>query len=379
MDRRESLIREGLNKWYDADCKGILNWATGVGKTFGAILAAEKFIGQYSKDHPVTVLWVSPTKAIESNTRKEFKKFKKAKLLKNIEFICYASLKKWKGKRAPLVIYDEVHHLCSDTRMEISKTIASRGTLMLSASLTWLQIRKLKVHGDVVHKLSIKDVLDEGFIAPFTIINYGIDLTASEKEQYDKLSTKIAWIYATHNQQAWGAIGTRTRILYSAKNKMKTIKKLVELFPDDYGIIFTMEKQASEDIANAIGESCVFIHSGLSSKVRESKLKQYSDGRTGIRLISTPKILDEGVSIPRLTYGLLASRCSQERQFIQSLGRLLRIDTPNKHAIVIRLFAKGTVEEKWIESSQKDFKHITVYDYNELSNAVKDAQEGRAA
>lgn len=379
MERREELIREGLNKWVDADYKGILNWGTGTGKTYAAMLAAEKFIGQYAKDHPVTVLWVSPTKAIESNTRGEFRKFKKAKLMKNIEFICYASLKKWKGKRAPLIIYDEVHHLCSDARIKISKTIASRGTLMLSASLSWLQVRKLKVHGEVVHKLSIKDVLDEGFIAPFTIINYGIDLTPAEKDEYDSLSSKITWAWQAHKTQAWGAIGARTRILYSAKNKIKTIKKLVELFPDDYGIIFTMEKQASEDIASAIGDSCVFIHSGLSNKVRESKLKQYSDGRTGIRLISTPKILDEGVSIPRLSYGLLASRCSQERQFIQSLGRLLRIDTPNKHAIVIRLFAKGTVEEKWIENSQKDFKHVTIYDYNDLREAVRDAQEGRAA
>ena len=377
MERREELIREGLNKWADADYKGILNYATGVGKTFAAILAAEKFIGQYSKDHPVTVLWVSPTKAIESNTRGEFKKFKKAKLMKNIEFICYASLKKWKGKRAPLIVYDEVHHLTSDARMKVSKTIASRATLMLSASLTWLQVRKLKVHGEVVHKLSIKDVLDEGFIAPFTIINYGIDLTAAERREYDDLSKKIAWVYHTHKQQAWGAIGERTRLLYSAKGKIKTIKKLVTLFPDDYGIIFTMEKKASEEIAKAIGDSCVFIHSGLSNKVRESRLKQYSDGRTGIRLISTPKILDEGVSIPRLSYGLLASRCSQERQFIQSLGRLLRTDTPNKHAIVIRLFAKGTVEEKWIENSQKDFKHVTIYDWRNLRDAVKDAQESR--
>ena len=375
MTRREELQHEGLEKWREADYKGILNWGTGTGKTYAAILGAEEFITKYAKKYDTTVLWVSPTKAIESNTKGEFRKFKKAKLMKHIQFICYASLKNWKNKRVPLIVYDECHHLTSEKRLAASKTITSRGTLLLSASLTWLQLRKLKPYGEIVHKLTITDVLEEGLVAPFTIINYAIELNNSERKEYDELSKKIAWVYGNYNRQAWGLIGQRTRMLYSASNKIKVIKKLVELFPDDYGIIFTMEKEYSELVAKAIGDQCVFIHSGLTNKERERRLKAYSDGRTGIRLISTPKILDEGVSIPRLSYGLLASRCSQERQFIQSLGRLLRTDTPDKHAIVIRLFAKGTVEEKWISNSQKEFKHITVNDYRELTRAIKGAKK----
>ena len=375
MNRRESLIREGLNKWWKADCKGILNYATGVGKTFGGIIATEEFVKRHKDEYPTTVLWVSPTTTILENTKAEFRKFKKTALLKNVKFICYASLKKEEKKRFPLIVYDEVHHLTSDKRMASSKKIASKATLMLSASLSWIQIRTLSVHGDVVHKLSINDVLDEGFVAPFTIVNFGIKLTHKEQSEYNKLTKNIEYVWSAYRKQSWKSIGERTRMLYSAKQKIATIRKMVELFPDDYGIIFTMEKKYSEEIAKSIGDQCVFIHSGLSNSERSRRLKSYSDGRTGIRLISTPKILDEGVTIPRLSYGILASRCSQERQFIQSLGRLLRTDVPGKHAIVIRLFAKDTVEEKWVNESQKEFKTITVYDFTNLKKVLKRAKK----
>lgn len=376
MNRREELIREGLNKWKKANHKGILNYATGVGKTWAAIQGTEEFVAEFGKKYKgETVLWVSPTKAIEANTKGEFKKFKKTGLLKHVTFICYASLKKHARKKYPLIVYDEIHHLTSTKRLKISKTIKSKGTLGLSASLSWLQLRKLQPL-TVVHKLSINDVSDEGFISPFTIINFGIDLTASERTEYDKLSKKIAWVYQAYQKQSWSAIGTRTRMLYSASNKIKTIRKIVDLFPDEYGIIFTMEKKYSEQIADDIGDKCVFIHSGLSNQERDSRLAQYSDGRTGIRLISTPRIFDEGVTIPRLSYGLLASRCSQERQFIQSLGRLIRKEH-GKHAIIIRLYAKNTVEEEWMKNSQKDFKYITVDDYRTLRESISRAKTGR--
>ena len=52
---------------------------------------------------------------------------------------------------------------------------------------------------------------------------------------------------------------------------------------------------------------------------------------------------------------------------IQRVGRCLRLDIEGKHAIIIRLYAKDTVEESWVSNAQKGFKIVDI-------NAVKDIE-----
>ena len=71
MARREKLIRSGLNKWAKKSCKGILKYATGVGKTYGAILAIEKFSELFPEKN---ILVVCPTVTVIDNFKDKLKK-----------------------------------------------------------------------------------------------------------------------------------------------------------------------------------------------------------------------------------------------------------------------------------------------------------------
>ena len=246
----------------------------------------------------------------------------------------------------------------------------------LSASLTWKQKFKVKPWFEVIHKLTLKDVQDENFVSPSTVINFAVQLTASERKEYDSLSRIIAYVQETYKSQAWKKIGMRTQLVYKAKAKLKAVKKITELFPNEKGIVFTMTKEEAEDVSNLLGDYCVASHSGQTKKVRQSKLKWFKDGRTKARLIAAPKIFDEGVTIPKLSFGVLLSRTSTERQFVQSLGRLVRSDIPDKHAVCIRVYVKDTVDEIWMNKSQRDVKTINTTNYEELKGGDCQGQGG---
>lgn len=371
MSKREELQRAGLNKWARAGFRGILQWATGVGKTYAAILAIEHVIST-KKDSKILI--VCPTLDIISNFKREFIKFKRRKLLDNCQFICYASINKT-NDHFDLVILDEIHHVTSPKRIKFLSAGNYTKLLGLSASLTSCQLYQLTPFAPVVDVLSLKGVLDEGFVSKFTVINYGITLTDEERETYDTLTKKIDYSREKYATSAWKQIGLRARLLYSASQKISILKAITELFPKEYGIVFSLTKEDAETIADLLGETCEAIHSGHSSKKREAKLKSIRDGRTKTRLISTPKIFDEGVSIPRLTYGLLVARHSKERQFIQSLGRLIRAETVDKHAILIRLFVIDSIEENWVKTSQMGFTSLNTNSFDGLKNIILTIRE----
>lgn len=368
MTRREELIRNGLRKWLQNGCRGILKYVTGTGKTFAGILVAEQFIKAYPNEE---VLIVCPTVDVVENFKKEFIQFKRKNLLKHCKFICYASLGNEHGNTYSVVVLDEVHHVTTENKMPFFEKINTKGILGLSASLTDQQIYMLKPYIPIVDELDMDAVEEEGFIADFTIINVPVNFTVAEAARYKDLSEDIDYSWAKFQKQAWKKIGQRSRLIYSAENKLKAVNKIVELFPNDYGIVFSLNKEVSEDIAKALGDQCIAIHSGHSKKQRIKRLQTFSDGRTKVRLVSVPKIFDEGVTLPRLTYGILVARYAKERQQIQTLGRLLRLDIANKHSIAIRLYVKGSVEEKWVKTSQEGFNVLNVNNYDELREAIR--------
>lgn len=361
MTRREVLQRAGLNKWARNNCRGILNWVTGMGKTYAAILAVEKFIALHP-DQPVLI--VCPTTAIVDNFQQEFVKFKKGNLLKQCKFICYASIGKEDGNSYSLVVLDEIHNICTDNKMPFFTKVNAKGILGLSASLTDEQIRMLNYYTPIVDKLTMDDVGEEGFIADFTIINYPVYFTPAEQRQYKELTDQIDYSWQQFHRQSWKKIGQRSKLIYSAEQKLLAAQVITKLFGEDRGIIFSLSKQFSEDVAESLGDSCVAIHSGHTKKQRAKRLQLFSDGI--YKQLSVPKIFDEGVTLPLLVYGLMLSGHSKEKQMIQRVGRTLRTDIDNKHSILIRAYVRGSVEEKWVKTAQGGFNVINVDDFDAL-------------
>lgn len=366
---RETIIRDSLNKWYQRGSLGVFQLPTGFGKTYAGILAAEFFIKRNPKDK---VLIVCPTDAVIINFKNEFKKFKRNHLLLNCKFICYASILK-EVDYYSLIILDEIHHVVTENKLQFFKKIKTKGILGLSASLTIEQIIELKkVNLPIIAKYSLEDAQKGEFIADFTIINMPIELTQEERIAYTNLTSRIDYVKNNLGVTNWGNINKRKSIVNNAVNKFNILKSVVDLFENEYGIIFTLEKVSTNKAAELIGPTCLPIHSGISKKLIESNLKTFSDGRSKVKQIATAKMLDEGVTLPKLSYGILIARHSTERQSIQSTGRLVRTDIKNKHSILIRLYCRNTIEEGWVRDSQNNFKVKYVKNYDELKNTISE-------
>jgi superfamily II DNA or RNA helicase len=368
MTRREELIRNGLRLWVRNGFRGILNYVTGAGKSFAGILAVEEFIRVYPEE---PILIVCPTIDVIENFKREFIKFNRKRLLKHCKFICYASIRKEDGNKYSLVVLDEIHHITTDNKMPFFEKVNARGILGLSASLTEQQLEQLNPFTPIVDTLTLKDVGEEDFIADFTVINYPVTLTTKERELYNEYTNAIDYAYAMYNSTSWKKIGQRSRLVYSASNKLVACKQISELFDDKYGIVFSLTKDFAEKVSDILGEECIAIHSGFTKKQRAKRLKIFSDGRTKVRRVSVPKIFDEGVTLPRLSFGILLARYSKEKQWIQTIGRLLRKDFADKHSIIIRVYVRGTVEEKWVKESQKGFNVINVNTYEQLKSTIQ--------
>jgi len=370
MTEREQVIRGGLNKWVKADYKGILNYATGVGKTFGAILAVKHVQAKFPKKK---ILWVSPTHTIIDNTAKEFIKFGHETLLESVDFMCYHSIHKNQGREDSIVVLDEVHHITSELRMTYFENNSYTSVLGLSASLTREQLEILSPYMKVVDKISLQEAEEKGFIAPFTIINFPVTLTKKEKKLYDTYTSKINHVYHKYNRQDWGNISKRTSLLYTAENKIRALRDIMELFPKDRGIVLTMRKAQADEVEQAL-EGCVAIHSGHSKKEAKKRLDLFSDKTKGVSLLASPKIFDEGATLPEISFGVLLARSSKERQAIQTLGRLVRTDIEGKHAIAIRLYARKTKEEDWVQESQRNFNVINASNYEQLRHTIEETK-----
>ena len=140
-----------------------------------------------------------------------------------------------------------------------------------------------------------------------------------------------------------------------------------DYFKSNYGIVFSQTKDYADMVKNNIGDTCVSHHSVITAKNRLLNLKRFADGRTKVKRISSAKTLDEGVTLPRLEFAVIASGTSKPKQMIQRVGRCLRLDVEGKHAIIIRLYAKDTVEETWLSKAQKEFKIVNINSINEVN------------
>lgn len=132
-----------------------------------------------------------------------------------------------------------------------------------------------------------------------------------------------------------------------------------------------MTKDYANQIHEIFSETSIPHHSGISKKNRVINLKKFADGRTKIKLISSAKTIDEGVTLPRVKFAIIGSSSSKPRQTIQRVGRVIRLSDDKDKAFIIRVYVKDSKEEQWVSSSQSKLKCINLSSIDELKNYLK--------
>ena len=372
----------GLKKWEENKRLGVLEHATGSGKTITALSAIESQIKQGGG-----VILMVPSLALMEQWNEEIKKYLPNLIVGNIgggknDIGILNLMKRGEGdmilistissartpikldkirrtinhkKTSILLVIDECHHIGSDGCKELCDELKPIASLGLSATPERFgdptgNKRIEKIVGDVVHKYSLRDALRDGHLTPYEYHIHTVNLTVNEQDKYDKLRGRINVIYHQwkedkDNLQLKSQMEIMTfksrSIIRGAENKIKKMSSIIEMNYDSshhwliYCDTIEMLKKAEEEIRDI----------GLVPKLYYSEMEVFQKMKTlqsfeingGILLAI--KCLDEGINISAISHGMVLSSTTNPREFIQRRGRMLRKSKGKNIAYIFDTFA----------------------------------------
>ena len=369
-----------LDLWAHDDYSGILEHATGSGKTVTAIVGACKLAKDSKKILVVTVpyqslgdQWIDElinfnifaTKCFESAANWEnvgqqaFSKWRnKSKEVSYIQAYVVVnrtlSTDKFQSfinsfpKEDTIIIGDECHRYAKMSgtqylpkgryRLGLSATPFRDGDDFGNAEL-------LSFFGKIIDSYTLSDALADDVLTPYNYIPQKIYLTDDEYELF-LAKAKLAGQfynkddYGQISTSAQAAIGAMNRIKGSAENKFIQLQKLIPKL-DKYkqAILFCGDGSTDDDEtidgddqirdieqASIILDENDWISCQFTCKEkthqRHQILKDFKN--ENINALVSIRVLDEGIDIPGVGIALLIASSRNKRQYVQRRGRVLR-------------------------------------------------------
>lgn len=187
---REKRQIEGITRWRKNQCRGILAWATGVGKTYGAVLAV-RFI---EKVRNPTYLIILPSQVVLKQWKEMFESFFNEEIIARITFKTVTEMQNdHRIYSVDIEIIDEIHEYTTDERIRFitGEKVICKSLLGLTASITEYEFRKILKYVPIVDQITEEEAKEKGFIAQFHEYNVELNLTEAEKKMYDKITEVI--------------------------------------------------------------------------------------------------------------------------------------------------------------------------------------------
>lgn len=392
---------EAINKWMEHGFSGILEMATGSGKTFTAIFALNRLMAMIEKKgFTCGILIVVPYKNLLEQWCVELDRF-------NVEPIkCYKDKYKWyyelknsvkdfnNGtlkslyvittnstfitdhfqeiikdiKRDYIFCADEMHHLSAP---KISKVLPENTNFRLGLTATLFNEyeeekaeKVLRYFKKVVYKFSMKDAINNDCLTRYYYYPIFIELTNEERQFYRELTKKISRMMFTCNeddQKLKVLINQRRRIILNAENKISEFLKMKDIISKyNKTLVYCGDKIDEEGkfinkINRMIYDMGITTHtysSELDDKTKQMVLKNFEKGKFNI--LTAIKCLDEGIDIPSLECAFILASNMDSKQFIQRRGRILRKAKNKKYAFIYDFVVVPTLNQNLINSLNFD-------------------------
>jgi superfamily II DNA or RNA helicase len=362
---------KAVKAWCEAGYQGVLEMATGSGKTIAAMICVHKL---YNVERPLLTVVAAPyipliqqwcdeispfglkaanlTKANGAKGRaRELNKLKRR--LRNrssdIEIVvvshrtlCDSGFKTEVEKFdcKTLLIADEVHNLGSegfitdppnffDYRLGLSATpirqYDEEGTEQLFAFF-----------GPVIFQFTLEEAIGRCLVE-YEYYVHPVELTQDEMDEWYALTAKIkanAWRQADKEPDEYitKLLRDRRAILETAENKIAALE--AALIHEDvrtlrHTLIYASDKAPQQlDAVNALlnAHGILFHQLTYQETANRDKTKQiirsFQEGT--LHVLTAKRVLDEGVNIPQIEKAFILASTTVERQWVQRRGRLLR-------------------------------------------------------
>lgn len=388
--------KEAINKWFKNKFNGILEMATGTGKTITAISAMVKVIETCNlKNFPCGMVIVVPYKSLLEQWTEDLSRFNiypimcydnknlwgdslKVKIdafnnniIKNLFIITTNST--FNGKEFQnllsninndyILCIDEMHHAATENYLS---NLPRKCKLRLGLSATLQSnhnsknINKLIHYFDkIVYTFDMKRAIDEGFLTPYYYYPIFVELTEEEKYEYLKLSKKIGKLMSVCDEDdecLTSLLMKRARIIGSAQNKLKVLKSMKTYVKNThFNIFYCGDKIEGDDkfiykvnriVANDFGLKTHTFTSEENKYERQKILQDFKDKK--LDAISAIRCLDEGIDIPELRRAFILSSSTNPKEFIQRRGRILRKAKNKDFAQIYDFVVVSSLDKEYI-------------------------------
>jgi RNA polymerase primary sigma factor len=200
----------------------------------------------------------------------------------------------------------------------------------------------------------------------------------SEKVHRDISSLKENDLYMPLVKE-WEHLNEELDSLLSNKATKESTVKLLAPYIDRWGhtVIFTDYVDLAEKLQYILTTSRVYsklLNYRVKQNERAKVFEYFEEGR--IRALVSPRVLDEGVNLPLLSFGIFAGVRRRRLQLVQRLGRILR-KAPNKTWPVVCIPVNiGTIEDPKLEgNADLPYSPLSILMENASEIAIVDARD----
>ena len=360
---------EALANWEDAAYRGVVQHATGAGKTITGLEAIRRWVrsgrpaivlvpsdllaSQWTREINAHLTDVDPQLIFVGGTlgsrgwHADLSDFTRAAPYLGPRIVVAtmqsAATSRFIDRVVPgehlLMVADEVHRIGSPRQRSIL-AIDAGGRLALSATPTRYGDPEgtsaiFEYFGDIVQPtFGIPDAIRAGRLVPYDYHVVQVQLTDEEQERWDGLTREVSRAYA-RLPEADGAkiplpayralLIRRARILKQATGKVETARRIVARHyqAGQRWLVYCDDGNQLGAVLNALRDEGLPAFEYWSGT--DSALPETLDfiARNGGVLVAI-RCLDEGVDLPTLDHALILASSSNPREFIQRRGRVLR-------------------------------------------------------
>ena len=399
IKKKDEVQQKAISAWLNSDKHGTCEIITGLGKTFVGLHALYTMPRDKNVVHYFLAEVVDRQRDLLAQIKIYNKIFHRDVLEDyNLQFECYQTVYKWKGRRIGLVIADEIHDSLTPAYSQFYKNNDFSAIIGLSALIdveTYYEeenktkgyylskvapicyqyhlnqgleegtARNLDIY-IINHKLddSVKSIKAGSARKPFMQTeakaytywdkvfkdNIGAEINYNKKEGEDH-KTYLKRIDKLENQKSikiTSAAGRRSKILYDLPSKIEVTKQIIRKLTGKV-IIF----------GNSIDSLLQVTKNTVSSRNSEAKNSQIRTAfdNNDIRVIGSFKKLKQGANLKDLDACILMSYYSKQKDLIQRLGRLRENGQIGKVFIIM---TEDTQEKVWVN---KMFEQVQNYNF----------------
>ena len=357
MKTRDEILQEAL----EVTCSNYrctIAATMGIGKTLLGLLTMEKELQKNGNSHFLVVI---PKLVLKTTWKEESIKHKLEHVFKYVSFTTYRSLSKIELDY-DMIVLDECHNLLYSHDPVLSKfknkIVGLTGTPpKIPKSEKGIMVN---AYCPVKYTYVTDEAIDDAILNDYKIYIHSLDLESKDKtidvtiKDKTFYTTELATYKYWSNRIDMDEVNMnfkrlqidrimRMKALQTFKSKENYARILITKI-NEKCLIFANTKEQADRICS------VSYYSGNPNS--ETNLNNFINGSE--QVLSSVQQLKEGVNIPNLKNIIILHSYSNERQFSQKLGRVLRL-AKDEIASVHLLMYRNTVDVEWVAKAISGF------------------------